>query len=165
VAQQAIGTEAALALSPIIDDRWQLSIDVPPLTSTVHAAKLVETIASALGGQIWTQAISIATRDDGRPAAQLNVDALFAETERGLCWAAWPQELHGAHGTTWSWPATDRYGIPQRAVQIDHGPRNLWLIGKGMPVDAAAAAALRVTGTCIALGAAVADQANKNCPN
>jgi len=161
IAQQAISNDAALALSPVGEDRWQLSIDVPPATTPAQAAALSNIIATALGGQVWTQAISIVARDDGRPAAQMDVATLFAQTERGLCWAAWPQEHHHAHGITWLWPAHDRHGIPQQAVQLDHGPCNLWMIGKGMPVDDAAASALRVTGTCFALGAAVAAQAAK----
>ena len=163
LAQQAIRSDAALALSPVGEDRWQLSIDVPPTTTLAHAANLSDAIATALGGQVWTQAITIAVRDEGRPAAQLDVATLFAQTERGLCWASWPQEHHHAHGTTWLWPAQNRHGIPPSAVQLNHGPRNLWLIGKGMPVDDAAASALRVTGTCFALGAAVAAQAARSC--
>jgi hypothetical protein len=49
--------------------------------------------------------------------------------------------------------------VPELAVRLGHGPDNLWCIGKGAPVTAAAAAALRVTGTCLAVGAAVGQAA------
>jgi hypothetical protein len=46
-------------------------------------------------------------------------------------------------------------------VHLPDGPENLWLIGKGMAVEPAASAALRVTGTCLALGAAVGRSAGR----
>ena len=161
MAQQSITTNAALALSSLGEERWQLSIDVSPLSTPAQAAVQAQIIASALNGQVLMHATTIATRDDGRPAAQIDLATLFAQTERGVCWAAWPQEQHQAPGTIWSWPPKNRYGIPVKAVQIEGGPSNVWFIGKGMPVDAAAASALRVTGTCFALGAAVAELASK----
>jgi hypothetical protein len=156
IAQQITGQNAAIALTPLVANRWQLSLDVAPGTSVAQAAEQAVLIAEALGGSVETQATSLAERDTGRPPAQINLAQLFSTSERGVCWAAWPQELHHANGTTWSWPARDRYGIPHAAVQLVHGPTNVWMIGKGMPVDAEAASALRVTGTCLALGGAVA---------
>ncbi len=156
-AQQIIGHNAAIALTPIEQSDWQLSLDVALGTTVQHAAQQAEQIAAALQGSVITHATHIAVRDSGRPAEQLTLAELFNTQDRGICWAAWPQEQHSENGIIWSWPERDRYGIPPSAVQLKNGPQNLFFIGKGMPVDAAAASALRVTGTCLALGGAIAE--------
>ncbi len=156
-AQSVVGGRAAIALVPLATaaDRWQLSIDVVSGTTPAAAAQVAERIAQALDGVVLSVALGIAERDHGRPLATLTVAELFAERDRGLCWAAWPREEHGAEGVGWDWPTSDRHGIPERAVRIAGAPTQLWCIGKGAPVSAAAASALRVTGTCLALGASV----------
>jgi hypothetical protein len=165
-AQAASGGHAALALVPI--DRsvghWQLSLDVPPNTTSADAALVVERITAALGGTVVTMATRVAQRDDGRPSSSYSVAHLFAERERGLCWAAWPQEQHGPEGVSWCWPPADRHGVPEHTARIPGGPSSLWCVGKGMAVSAEAAAALRVTGTCLALGDAVARRATISHP-
>lgn len=150
-AQQASGGNAAIALTPMADARWQLSLDVRPGTAVAAAAATAERVAAAIGAEVIASACAVAERDEGRPAAQLTCEELFATAERGLCWASWPREQHGPEGTDWTWPARDRYGISERAARLD----NCWFIGKGMPVDLGAAAALRVTGTCLALGTSI----------
>jgi hypothetical protein len=116
-------------------------------------------VADALGGELLACACRLAHRDRGRPAARFGLAELFAERERGLCWAAWPREEHLPDGIAWMWPPADRHGVPEAATRPLGGPANLWCVGKGMPVSAEAAAALRVTGTCLALGAAVGQAA------
>jgi 2-polyprenyl-6-methoxyphenol hydroxylase-like FAD-dependent oxidoreductase len=161
VAQAASGGDAALALVPIdmASSRWQLSVDVPPGTTSSAAAQIVERITAALGGSVLSLAVRVAERDEGRPASDYSVSQLFAEHERGLCWAAWPQEQHGPDGVTWSWPPADRHGVPEHLARIPGAPSQVWCVGKGMAVSAEAASALRVTGTCLALGDAVARRA------
>lgn len=156
-AQAIVGGDAAIALVPIDQaaGTWQCSLDIAPGTSLVSAAAAAERIASALGGTVVSVALALAERDHGRPASSITVAELFAERERGLCWAAWPREEHGPEGVTWEWPSADRHGVPERAVRIVSGPAQLWCIGKGAPVSAEAASALRVTGTCLALGTVV----------
>ncbi len=153
-AQQASGGAAAIALTPLGDD-WQLSLDVAPGGSAAMAGALAQRVADALGGELLACALSVAERDGGRPRATLDLAALFATRTRGLCWAAWPREAHHADGVAWTWPAYDRHGVPPEAAQPAWAPRNLWLAGKGLAVTAAAAAALRVTGTGFAVGSAV----------
>ncbi len=166
VAQLASGSSAAIALVPIdmANGHWQLSLDVMRNSELIMVAKIVERIAQALDGTVLAMGVTLAQRDDGRPASSLDLDELFATRERGLCWAAWPREEHGPDGVEWQWPATDRYGIPERAVHIVGAPNNVWCIGKGAAVTASAAAALRVTGTCLAMGAAVGTRAALNNP-
>lgn len=160
-AQAASGGGAAIALVPVDPSsaHWQLSLDVAPGTTVAQAAVLAERIAQALGATVVSMARSLAHRDDGRPSATLDEAELFATRERGLCWAAWPREAHGADGVTWSWPSADRHGIPERAARIPGAGERVWCVGKGAAVTAAAAAALRVTGTCLAMGAAVGQRA------
>jgi hypothetical protein len=154
-AQAAVGGQAALALVPLGGGAWQLSLDVPPGSGPAEAARASERAAVALGAQLLGCAITVADRDQGRPAGTLGLEELFAERERGLCWAAWPREEHRPGGVAWTWPPRDRHGLPERATRATGAPTNLRFIGKGMPVSAEAAAALRVTGTCLAMGAAV----------
>lgn len=154
-AQRASGSLAAIALTPLAAGDWQLSLDIPPGTTAAAGQALAQRVAHALGGQLLASAVGTAARDQGRPRAELDLDALFATRERGLCWAAWPCEAHGADGVSWSWPDHDRYGVPRVAAQPAWAPRNLWLAGKALAVTAAAAAALRVTGTGFAVGGAV----------
>ncbi len=163
-AQRASGGDAALALVPVDPARrhWQLSLDVRLGSTVADAATVAARIADALGGEVVTQAITVAERDAGRPLADLDLPALFAEQQRGLCWAAWPREEHGADGVAWTWPSADRHGIPERAVRIPGAPTTVWCVGKGAAVTAAAAAALRVTGTCLAIGGAVGRRAAKD---
>lgn len=160
-AQAASGGEAAIALVPLdlAAGRWQLSLDVAPGSTVAQAAVFSERIAQALGGTVVTMARSIAHRDDGRPVSALDETELFAARERGLCWAAWPREAHGVDGITWSWPSADRHGIPERAARIPGAGARCWCVGKGSAVTAEAAAALRVTGTCLAMGTAVGQRA------
>ena len=160
-AQAASGGDAAIALVPVdlSTGSWQLSLDVAPESTVAQAAVLAERIAQALGGAVVTMARALAHRDDGRPLATLDEAELFATRERGLCWAAWPREAHDADGTTWSWPLADRHGIPEHAARIPGASARCWCVGKGAAVTATAAAALRVTGTCLAMGAAVGQRA------
>jgi 2-polyprenyl-6-methoxyphenol hydroxylase-like FAD-dependent oxidoreductase len=159
LAHTALGESWAMALTPMggmaTDAVWQLSLDVPPGTAPERAAACAERIAQALNGSLLACACRIASRDEGRPAAVIGLEELFAERARGLCWAAWPQEEHGADGVLWRWPAADRHGVPERAMRPLGAPPGFWCIGKGSPVSPAAAAALRVTGTCLAAGTAI----------
>ncbi|MBA2481379.1 MAG: FAD-dependent oxidoreductase [Planctomycetes bacterium] len=155
LARTAIGSDAATSLSPIAPGRWQLSVDLRPGSSTLMAAELVERIADRLGATVLAMAVCVAERDEGRPRGSLTLAELFAQRERNLCWAAWPGEAHGPDGTTWTWPDADRHGVPLSAVRTADTPANCWYVGKGVPVAHDAASALRVTGTCLALGAAV----------
>jgi hypothetical protein len=150
-----------LALVPLdtAEHHWQLSLDVPPGATVVAAAATAERIANALGGVVVSQAVAIAERDSGRSTGALGLDELFGERERGLCWAAWPREEHGPTGVAWTWPTADRHGVPERAAHIAGAPANVWCVGRGAAVTNEAAAALRVTGTCLALGAAVGRRA------
>jgi FAD dependent oxidoreductase len=160
-AQAASAGDAAIALVPVdlAAGSWQLSLDVAPGSTVAQAAVLAERIAQALGGTLVSMACALAKRDDGRPLATLDEAELFATRERGLCWAAWPREAHGADGITWSWPTTDRHGVPERAARIPGASVRVWCVGKGSAVSADAATALRVTGTCLAMGAAVGQRA------
>ena len=160
-AQAASGGDAAIALVPVDPSTgsWQLSLDVAPGSTVEQAAVRAERIAQALGGRVVSMARSLAQRDEGRPLASLDETTLFATAERGLCWAAWPCEAHGADGVTWSWPATARHGVPEGAARIPGTSARVWCVGKGSAVTAMAAAALRVTGTCLAMGAAVGRRA------
>jgi choline dehydrogenase-like flavoprotein len=152
----ALGSQAACALEAGVDaGDWQLSLDLPPDTSASSAARLAATAAAAIDARVVAHSWLLATRDDGRPAAALDAASLFATTARGWCWAAWPVEQHGPDGVTWRWPPGQRYGIPRSATRLPGVPPGLHLIGKGMPVGADAAAALRVTGTALALGTAL----------
>jgi hypothetical protein len=112
-----------------------------------------------MGGIVLSMARAIAQRDAGRPVATLDETTLFATRARELCWAAWPREQHGADGITWTWPTTDRHGVPELAARIPGANARCWCVGKGSAVTAEAAAALRVTGTCLAMGAAVGQRA------
>ncbi|GDY11528.1 hypothetical protein LBMAG53_04050 [Planctomycetota bacterium] len=165
IAPQAAGNAAesatipAVALTPIGEDLWQMSIDVAPGTPVAVAAELAERAAAALGGELYACARAVAERDSGRPIARLTVAELFSTRERGLAWAAWPREQHGPDGIQWEWPAADRHGVPEIATRPLGGPSNVWCVGRAMAVDAAAAAALRVTGTALALGTAVGRRA------
>jgi hypothetical protein len=154
-AQKISGGHATIALTPMADGLWQLSLDVAPGTTIAAAAATAGHIGQAIGAELIACACALGERDEGRPDSQLTCEQLFATADRGLCWASWPREQHGPDGTDWTWPQRDRYGIAERAVRLADGPENCWFIGKGMPVDAEAAAALRVTGTCLALGTAL----------
>jgi hypothetical protein len=147
--------ESASALTALGDGRWQLSLDVPPGTAASQAAAWAAIAAEALGCEMLAVARAVARRDDGRPVGTIDLDRLFAERERGLCWAAWPQEDHRADGVHWRWPDRDRHGVPADVARLPGGPDNLWLAGRGLAVTPEAAAALRVTGTALAMGTAV----------
>ncbi len=156
IAQVASGGSAALALTPLPGPRaWQLSLDCQRGTPVRAAAETVERIATALGAVVEGMALAVADRDEGRPLGAMSLEQLFACDERGLCWAAWPREEHRPDGVAWTWPPGDRHGVPERATRIAGAPDNCWFVGKAMPVELEAAAALRVTGTCLAVGAAV----------
>lgn len=159
VVQRLSGDRAACALTPLADGCWQLSLDVPPGLTAAAIAPVAERVAAELGGTLLACAWQVAERDGGRPAAALGLAALFATGERGLCWAAWPREQHGPEGVAWTWPERPFHGVPE-AVAKPHGwPANAWCVGRAVAVTAEAAAALRVTGTCLALGAAVGARA------
>lgn len=153
--QGQLASSAALALVPLAPGTWQVSWDCPPAPSPVPALARLAAAVEAAGGQVLATTWGAAARDAGRPVATLDLPALFATTSRGLCWAAWPREEHTAEGVAWTWPPGDRHGVPPAAVHIPGAPAGWWCIGKGMPVTAAAAASLRVTGTQLALGMAV----------
>ncbi len=150
----------AIDLTPIDQAAglWQLSLDVPPGSAMAVADASATAAAAALGAELVACACALGVRDAGRPLGALTLEQLFAGVARGLCWAAWPAEVHRQGGVDWRWPARARYGVPAAAARLPGGPANLWLIGKGMAVAPEAAAALRVTGTCLALGAAVAGE-------
>ena len=123
------------------------------------AATIAGRVAEALGGSLIACAWQVADRDGGRPASALGLDELFATGERGLCWAAWPREEHGPTGVAWTWPPRDRHGVPECVARPAGWPANVWCVGRGVAVTAEAASALRVTGTCLALGTAVGARA------
>jgi hypothetical protein len=154
-ARSVTGSDMALALAPIGEGLWQLSQDVLPGTTAPQATVTAGRISTALGGELRTAAIAVAERDSGRPLGTMTLDELFSQGERGLCWAAWPAEDHRLDGVTWTWPRSDRYGLPEAITRIAGGPANLWCVGRGLPVSSRAASALRVIGTCLALGGAV----------
>ncbi len=153
--QRSVGGTAGIALHALGEGRWQVGIDVPPSSAPDLAHAHLERAVDAAGGTLESVVIALAERDGGRPLGELTCPELFATRERGWCWAAWPREEHRAEGVLWSWPPFDRHGIPARAVRSAGMPDWAYCIGKGMPVSLAAASALRVTGTCLALGAAV----------
>jgi len=153
--QQALGVTSALALVAMDDGTWQLSMDVPPGSARPDVEPLLSRAAQAIGAEILSVTQAIAQRDAGRPVGALTLEELFSQTQRGLCWASWPREEHTAQGVAWTYPTTPRYGVPRQAVMLPGTPEGCWFVGKGMPVTTAAAAALRVTGTALALGAAV----------
>jgi hypothetical protein len=149
---------AGFDLTPmaVAGELWQLSLDAPPGSSAASAAGAAAAISALLGAELVACARALAERDEGRPEGGISLAELFACRTRGLCWAAWPAEVHGPEGVRWTWPLHDRHGVPEAALRLRGAPANLWLVGKGMAVEAEAAAALRVTGTCLALGAAAA---------
>ena len=155
VVQRVSGGDAACALTPLEGGRWQLSLDVAPDASAADGAAIAGRIADALGGTLIACAWRIAERDGGRPVSALDLNELFATRERGLCWAAWPREEHGSSGVIWTWPPRDRHGVPESVARPAGWPTNAWCVGRGIAASAEAASALRVTGTCLALGGAV----------
>ncbi len=154
IAAAAAGTPAA-ALVGIDQDRWQLSLDLPPGTTLPAADAAMRRAASAVGMDLIACARALAARDVGRHPGRVSLRDLFSQDARHWCWAAWPAEHHGADGVLWNWPQRDRHGVPITAVCGPHMPAGMWAVGKGMPVSASAASALRVTGTALAIGAAV----------
>ena len=155
VAQRISGGHAACALTPVADGRWQFSLDVPPGFPAFLAAPVAERVAEALAGTLIACAWQVAERDGGRPAAVIGLAGLFATSERGLCWAAWPREEHGPEGVAWTWPERSCHGVPELVARPRDWPVNAWCVGRAVAVTYEAASALRVTGTCLALGAAV----------
>ena len=141
-----------IACEWIRTDRWQVSLD----TDEDHAcaAALMAEAARVLGATVALQIDDVAQRDRGGYAG-IGLDELFSCTNRGLAWAAWPSEIHDAHGIHWRWPAGDRHGCPPSLVKPLHAPAWLWCCGKGLAAAPEAAAALRVIGTGLALGHAV----------
>ena len=140
-----------LALEKITTHQWQLSIDASEQTAAIAIARQA---AVVLGATIQEQTTEIAERDHGGYPG-LSLEELFACRERGLAWAAWPSEAHDAQGVHWQWPAADRYGCPESLSKPSDAPAWLWCCGKGLAATPAAAAALRVIGTGLALGHAV----------
>jgi len=154
IAAAAAGVPAA-ALVAIDQERWQLSLDLPPGMTLPAADAAMERAASALKVDLIACARALAARDVGRHPGQVSLRDLFSQDARHWCWAAWPAEHHGADGVLWNWPQRDRHGVPITAVRGPHMPAWMWAVGKGMPVSASAASALRVTGTALAIGTAV----------
>jgi len=148
----ALGAAPAIALEPIAPRRWLLSIDAPPGSAAADRAALAERAAAAIGARVLAQTWRCGERDGAAPAAALTLDELFAQRERGLCWASWPCEAHRDGTVQWRYPPADRYGVPERVLRPPGAPPGLSFVGKGAAVDADAAAALRVTGICLALG-------------
>lgn len=151
---QALGP-AHLGLAPIDGSSCQLSVDLPQGAAVGGEAARVEGILAATGIPVLATTATIAERDAGGWAGDLDADTLFARTDRGWCWAAWPVEAHGPQGTEWHWPPRDRHGLPHDLVHPSGAPGNLLVIGRGGPMQPSAVAALRVTGTQVALGTAV----------
>jgi hypothetical protein len=164
-----------LALEKISARRWQLSFDVvdadaraasvsastsatatatASASATATATATAEQAATLLGATIIGHAQAVAERDEGGYAG-LGLAELFACRERGLTWAAWPSEVHDAHGVHWQWPNRDRHGCPPALVKPRGAPPWLWCCGKGLAAAPEAAAALRVMGTALALGHAL----------
>lgn len=143
----------AAALEPLGDGRWQLSLDVGD-TTLAAAQALGETAVQALGGHLLAGAVAIASRDAGGYDG-LSCETLFSEDHRGLAWAAWPSELHTPDGVRWVWPPRDRHGLPLALAKPAGAPAWWWCCGRGLAASPTAAAALRVTGTALALGGAL----------
>jgi hypothetical protein len=150
---------AALVIDPLDPDRkhWQLCLDCAPDATVSAVRERLEALTDALGGTLLRSTDGIVARDSGGAAAQIDCDQLFGTTRRGLCWAAWPVEHHGPTGVRWRYPTGNRHGVPECCARIADAPGPLWVIGRTAPVDADAAAALRVTGTCLAMGSHAAD--------
>lgn len=146
---------AHLGLAAIDGSSSQLSVDVASGAAVgCEAARIGEALDVA-GIPVLATTASVADRDAGGWAGDLDAEALFLQAERGWCWAAWPMEAHGPQGTEWRWPLRDRYGLPHDLVHPSGAPTNLRVVGRGGPMRASAVAALRVTGTQLALGTAV----------
>ena len=143
-------TPGAVALEPLGPGRWQLTVDLPPHTP---AASIAQQVLAALGARLDGPAVVVARDEGGHSGATLA--ECFATSERGLCWAAWPGEFHGPAGITWTWPTGARHGVPVSVARPDGAPAHWWCCGRGLAVSSDAAAALRVTGTALALGAAI----------
>ena len=158
----AVGERAA-ALTALGGDQWQLSVDVPPGSSAAAHAGVLTDACEALGAELLAQTWQVAERDDGGVDGVIDCETLFAKPERGLCWAAWPSEWHAPDGVRWRWPESDRHGVPLSAVSPRRLPKSFLLVGRGMPLTADASAALRVTGTCLAIGSAVGRLAAERC--
>lgn len=153
---------SALNLTIVFDipskNCWQLSVDVPPKTKICFIKKEVEEALSSIGGTLLSYSKQLSERDCGNPISSYNLEQLFSEKERGLCWASWPSELHTETGVRWKWPDKDYHGVPLKACRLENGPNNFYLIGKGMAVDSEAIAALRVIGTSLAIGTSLGSQ-------
>lgn len=147
-------TSGAIALTPQALG-LRLAIDLPPDTTKRQGAHCLERLATSWGLPVLSLGLEPGIRDHGRPPAQASCAQVFSQQQRGAAWAAWPMELHRSTGITWRWPPGDRYGVSWDLLQLTGGPHNLWLAGKGLPVDVEAAAALRVIGTGLAVGHAV----------
>ncbi len=141
-----------IALEPLTAQRWQVSLDITG-DQACAAASMAEA-ARLLGATVAGQVDAVAQRDLGGYAG-IGLAELFSCTTRGLAWAAWPSEIHDAHGVHWRWPTGDRHGCPPSLVKPHHAPDWLWCCGKGLAAAPEAAAALRVVGTGLALGHAV----------
>lgn len=135
-------------------DHWQLTLDVTPDLDPDQVRELGVLAARLVRGELLAEPL-LAQRDRGAAAGGLDLTSLFAMSTRGVCWAAWPMELHGPGGITWRWPEGERHGVPEEAVRVPAAPPGLWTVGNAAPLAVEAAAALRVTGTLLALGGAV----------
>ena len=136
-----------IACEYIRTDRWQVSLD----TAGDNARALMIEAARLLGSTVVGEVDNVAQRDIGGYDG-IGLDELFSCATRGLAWAAWPSEVHDAHGIHWRWPAGDRHGCPPSLVKPLHAPAWLWCCGKGLAAAPESAAALRVVGTALALG-------------
>jgi choline dehydrogenase-like flavoprotein len=134
---------------------WQLSVDVPPTITPAEAADAFARAAAALGARVVSAPRGIASRDDGGLQGSLTGAQLFAQRQRGACWGAWPVEAHTATGVSWRWPPGRRYGVPWSVCRPSGLAAGVVVLGRGLAVQPDAQAALRVTGTAVALAGRV----------
>lgn len=136
----------------------QLSVDLPPGSSNRTAHQVVSEICKAWQTPLVSHAIKVAERDHGRAQGQYTAQELFSTSSQQLCWGSWPVEWHGQRAVQWQWPERDRYGIPETITEHPSAPKNMRFLGKALPVAPDAAAALRVMGTAIHMGTALAQR-------
>lgn len=152
------GSYPAVSLEMVSAGEWQLGMDVGPGTVLFDGLGSWQRLTQELGAVVVQEPVRVVSRDEGGYCGDLTVDQLFAQEEAGLGWAAWPVEWHDQHGVRWQWPPRPYYGVPSAITRPLGGPRNLWVVGKGMPVSAEAMAALRVTGSAWSIGAACGER-------
>lgn len=142
---------SAVAWEPTVDGNWLVTCDV----AADAGSSAVAAIARAWDAELRGEVRGPVERDRGGFTGELSLDSLFARRTRGLCWAAWPGEWHDRDGTAWRWPEAERHGVPAGCVHPAGAPENFRVVGLGLAACSDAVAALRVTGTALAIGAAV----------